>query len=176
MAKMWLNSKRQILKADDDWNTLAAKNNAVFLKAENISGVSFLSFIKGDPVRMFLDSIIARVLITSKPYILNYRCDAPNTAQFMRMIVKKEADNLLSIEHEMINDGKISPSILFTENQKAHEKRCAICGKVEFKNEWHDALTNRKIFGTIHEMETKSVICPTCENKIVKPLEEEIAA
>ncbi|MBG9377364.1 hypothetical protein I5907_14065 [Panacibacter sp. DH6] len=173
MAKMWLNAKRQIIKADTGWNDLASKNDAGFLRAENIEGVPFLSFIKGDPVRMFLDSIITRVLITNKPYILNYRCDAPATAQFMRMIVKKESDDVVSIEHDLINHGKISPSILFTENQTAHEQRCAICGKVEFKNEWHDALTNRKVFGTIHEMETKSVICPSCQEKVVQPLSEE---
>lgn len=172
MATIWLNSKREIVKADNQWDELANKNNAAFLAEKIIKGTPFLHFVKGDAIRMFLDSIISRVLITGKTYILHYRCDSGTTAQFMRMLVKRLGDDEISIEHELINGEKISPSILFTENESAKEKRCAICGKVEFKNHWHDALTNRKIFGTIYELETKSVICPDCEKEYVEPIKE----
>lgn len=173
MAKIWINSKREIIEGNSKWDELANRNKAGFLQAEQITGASLLSFVKGDAVRMFLDAIITRVLVTGKSYLLHYRCDSGTKAQFMKMLVKREADDTLSIEHEHVESRNISPAILFTEDDEAMEKRCAICGKVEFNQEWYDALTNRRIFGTLKELKTHSSICPACDQDLVQHVNDE---
>ncbi|UII19735.1 hypothetical protein [Fulvivirga ligni] len=165
MASIWIDAERKIVKADENWDQLAGGNNARELQASSIIGKYITSFIKGDQVRMFIDAIITRVNVSGKPYLIHYRCDGPHKAQFMRMLVKKENDNLFLIEHDLIKSEPINPSILFTENQDATQKRCAICGKVQFKDEWYDALINRKIFGTVESLETSSSLCPSCEKQ-----------
>ncbi|MBL3658353.1 hypothetical protein [Fulvivirga sediminis] len=166
MASIWINAERKIVDVDDSWDILASKNQADELLSDSIKGKYITSFIKGDQIRMFLDAMITRVNITEKPYVLHYRCDGPHKAQFMRMMVSKENDDRFLIEHDLIKSEKIDPEILFKEDATSPQKRCAVCGKVNFKDGWFDALTNRKIFGTTHELKTQSTICPDCEDKI----------
>lgn len=161
--KIWINHKRIIQKVDHSWDDIAKKNNAIPLCGNQLSGTNLLSGITGDSARMFLDAIISRVLVTGTPYILHYRCDSPSKAQFMRMIVRRNEDHLIEIEHDLLDRKAISPAILFTEDETAHEKRCLVCGKVEFKREWYDAQTHRRVFGTLKTLATQSTVCPTCE-------------
>ncbi|UII26277.1 hypothetical protein LVD15_23760 [Fulvivirga maritima] len=166
MASIWINADRKIVDADESWDVLANKNKADELSGNSIKGKYITSFIKGDQIRMFLDAMITRVNVTEKPYVLHYRCDGPHKAQFMRMMVSKENDDLFHIEHDLIKSEKIRPKLLLKEDANAEQKRCAVCGRVNFKDGWYDALINRKIFGTVHELKTKSSICPDCEDKI----------
>lgn len=172
MPKIWIDNKRLIVNGNDEWDQLALHNKAVHLKYDQLLGTSYLHYIKGDAVRMMIDAVISRVIVTGKPYILSYRCDTPTLAQYMRMKIAKEKENMLSIDHELTGRKEISPGIKFYENEAASDPRCAVCGKVHFKGYWYDALTNRKVFGDLTELKTKSVVCGECESRLDKELEE----
>lgn len=166
MASIWVDKQCRIVKTDQQWDELAKDNNATQLIGEEITGSLIWKYIKGDPARMFLDALITRVNITGKPYILHYRCDSPSRAQFMKMMVSKSDDNTFHIEHDLVRAEKISPEISFIEDKEAEEERCAVCGKVHFKGGWFDALTNRRVFGGLEELRTRTVVCEACEPKV----------
>lgn len=164
MACIWVDENRRIIEADLLWDTLAGSNRAPHLKSDYIRGQSILKFIKGDPAKMYIDAILIRVNVSGKPYILNYRCDSGSYAQLMKMMVSKERKDRFCIEHDIVWRKTIRPQIQFTEDSLAEEQRCAICGKVQFKGEWYDALTNRRIFGTLTELKTRTVVCHSCQD------------
>lgn len=168
MASIWIDSDRKIVKADALWDELATTNDSFELTGKQIQGRVIWTFINGDPARMFLDAIITRVNVSEKPYVLNYRCDGPKKARQMRMMVSKDGD-LFRIDHEIVWTEPISPRLLFKETSDADEERCAICGKVHFDGGWYDALVHRRVFGTMYELKTRSVVCPTCEDKVPQP-------
>ncbi|UII30879.1 hypothetical protein LVD17_21530 [Fulvivirga ulvae] len=166
MASIWIDINCRIIRTDKSWDELARKNKASQLTGDEISGRLIWKYIKGDPARMFLDALITRVRVTGKPYILHYRCDGPSRAQFMKMMVSKVSDGTFHIEHDLIRTGEITPEISFIEDSEAEEKRCAVCGKIQFKGGWFDALTSRRVFGSLDELRTQTVICEACEPQV----------
>ena len=170
MPKLWLNLKGQIISANDDWDRLAGKNESVHLSLKSITGRTYLSFIQGDAIRMLMETIFTRVNITGKPFIVHYRCDNKNHAQFVKMMVSKEDEATFCVEHQTENIADIFPELLFTEKAGAAEKRCGICGRVHFNGEWYDALTHRHVFGSLKTLQTESDICGSCSGELSQSL------
>lgn len=173
MAKIMINRSGTIIGTDKQWDVLAQTNEAGHLLGERIKSKNFFNFVRGDVNRMFLEAVLTRVNVTGKPYILHYRCDSPNTAQLIKMLVSKAGNDVFEIEHETLKQSTISPSIYFRQDQDASAQQCMVCGKVKFRNGWYDALTNRRIFGAKEEIRTRSTLCPSCEKIYYQPLTEQ---
>jgi hypothetical protein len=168
---MVLNRKDIILNVSDSWNQeLITEGDALFDR--KIIDKPLLSFIQGNPTKMYVETVLMRARTTKKTVSRRYRCDELGMKRYCEMKITPLNDGKLKIAHSILRvESSIHPIVgnirKFDNEREQHKRRCAICCKYEYENAWleiEDYLVIKKmlpensVFGDVHYD-----LCPKCK-------------
>lgn len=162
----WLDDNDIIVRTCSGWDEFALANNGGEVLSGRTIGQPIWAFIKDDNTRMWVYALLQNVRVSGKTIIRPYRCDSPEEKRFMRMEVRRETDQLISLRHRIMRSEKISQAVNIVYQPKkfvqTRLQRCSICNRLHDGEKWLDieefiALYNR---GTI---EVDYTICTDCK-------------
>jgi hypothetical protein len=137
-----LDKNNLIFDVNSSWNKFASENEGQSVFSENVVGRNIFEFIKGDPTRMWYETIITLARMQGNVVERPYRCDSPDLKRFMRMRIIPESDSILRLEHEVIGIEPRGSSVNFEFNRVGrpdYRLRCSICGRIRDGEEWKEA-------------------------------------
>lgn len=142
----WLDSKKRIEAIDGPWDEFALENDGANLSVQNVEGHNILNFVAGDVTKMWFDTLLQLASMRDEPIVRPYRCDSPNVKRFMQMRVVRENQNLIRLEHVLLQTEPQEFPIRFSypyliskkDGHKIMYQRCSQCGRIYQGADWHE--------------------------------------
>jgi hypothetical protein len=138
----WLNGQDTIIAVGATWDSFADENEGHAVVSGLVVGRSLWDFIAGDPTRMWLSSILTLARIRNQPVSRPYRCDSATVKRFMNLVISKEGDDTLHLEHTLVRIEPMSSPRRFTPALAAGKKtmqRCSVCNRLNTPTGWTEA-------------------------------------
>lgn len=159
-----LDKNNIIIDVSSKWDIFAYENDgAPHVLKDNIVGRHILDFIKGDPVRMWFESVLQLAKISRNVVLRDYRCDGLDLKRFMRMRISFWEGENIKIEHFLIKTEKIEKSVKLNFFNDYYYKvvRCSVCNKFLHKDRWIEFDEAIKIF-PLQLVSIEDIVCNDC--------------
>lgn len=166
----WLDANLSIEAVAGPWDRFARENEGEVNCAARVLGRSLHDFIKGDEVRMWLETLLQLALATGQPVERPYRCDSPELQRFMTMRIVPEDAGKMRVEHRLVAMKKRQRPVYFTfaptESMEAARLRCAVCGRIDQEGVWIEPDTADDVIQDRQQKTLKVVytVCPLCRS------------
>lgn len=160
----FIDDNLRIINVGGEWDEFAINNEGDDIVFSKIEGKSLLNYIKGDPTKMWIQTIIQLVKLKEEPIERPYRCDSPEIKRYMSMNISAESKYVLKFEHKIL---KVEPKTQTTlikhfDNKSITNiyKRCSICGKILFSGKWKEPDADQSI--NISKFKVIYTVCGDC--------------
>ena len=137
-----LDRNNDIISVGDDWDAFALENGGPNACASQVQGRPVWDFIAGDPMRMWLDTVLQLVRVRNAPIERRYRCDSPELRRFMLMRLSPEDDGVVRIDNELLTTERRAVPIHIrpasSRSGRTVRIRCSLCGRLKAGNAWQE--------------------------------------
>lgn len=168
-----LNGEYKIIEVHPEWDNFAKENFATSDTLKNkIIGKKIMDFIKGDPVRMWYETIISYAKSLNIRVKRPYRCDSPNKKRYMEMEVIPMKDGKIKVNHYLIKEEEVKNPIetfkFSLEMDKNSSLRCSSCNRFLHLNRWIELEEAVKI----HDFRSIFVVDIICNECLKQKIDE----
>lgn len=140
------------------WDSFIHENNGdekIF--SSMVINTSIYDHVKGEPTKMYLDTLLGYVRTHKKSIQREYRCDSPDLARYMKMVMLPLEEGGVKVTHVLLKTVEKN-KVDFKYQSGSLTLRCSMCGKIRNEGQWTE-VESEKIIPVAY------TICSSCSGK-----------
>lgn len=174
-----INDSDKIVYVNNAWDDFARANGSSDLISQKILGASLWEFIADASTVQLYREIVKRIR-AGKIVDFYFRCDAPETCRFLKMIIMPGEENCVTFETQTLREWKRQHQPLLQSDIQRTEEMLRICGwckKIDVGDDlWEEtekAVATLSLFEEANYLpKLTHGICGSCYQSMAKKLQE----